>query len=60
LTIFMVKFAAVLLVPDATSAVGNFQILWDHAPWTKIEWITQVFDNWFVIFLSFICDPECI
>ncbi|KAF7330913.1 hypothetical protein MVEN_02430900 [Mycena venus] len=35
LIIFMVKFAAVILVPDATSAVENFQILWDHAPWTK-------------------------
>ncbi|KAJ7155532.1 hypothetical protein C8R43DRAFT_1000275 [Mycena crocata] len=45
LIIFMVKFAAVLLVPDSKSAVGNFQVLWDHAPWTKIEWILQVFDN---------------
>ncbi|KAF7378414.1 hypothetical protein MSAN_00268000 [Mycena sanguinolenta] len=23
----------------------NFQAFWDHAPFTKIEWILQVFDN---------------
>jgi hypothetical protein len=47
LTLFMVKFAAAILGPDTTTAVGNFQTLWDHAPWTKIEWILQVFDNWY-------------
>ncbi|KAJ7621507.1 hypothetical protein DFH06DRAFT_1341135 [Mycena polygramma] len=45
LILFMVKFAAALLVPDTKNAVGYLQILWDHAPWTKIEWILQVFDN---------------
>ncbi|KAK6997311.1 hypothetical protein R3P38DRAFT_2563560 [Favolaschia claudopus] len=45
LIIFMVKFAAAILVPDSASAVADFQALWDHAPWTKIEWILQVVDN---------------
>ncbi|KAJ6519120.1 hypothetical protein C8R45DRAFT_13220 [Mycena sanguinolenta] len=45
LIIFMVKFAHAILTPDATTAVKSFEQLWDHAPWTKIEWIMQVFDN---------------
>jgi hypothetical protein len=46
--VFMVKFGEVLLQPDANSATMDFQILWHTAPWTKIEWILQVFDNWYV------------
>ncbi|KAF9455881.1 hypothetical protein BDZ94DRAFT_1241932 [Collybia nuda] len=45
LIVFMVKFGDALLVPDSKNAVIKFQILWDTAPWTKIEWILQVFDN---------------
>lgn len=47
--VFMVKFAEVLLQPNTKSAIVYFQVLWDTAPWPKIEWILQVFDNWCVL-----------
>lgn len=47
--IFMVKFAEAILKPDTKSAIMDFQILWNTAPWPKIEWISQVFDNWCVL-----------
>jgi hypothetical protein len=46
ITVFMVKFGASLLSSEPETAVGKFQVLWDHSPYPKIEWILQVFDNW--------------
>ncbi|KAF7330963.1 hypothetical protein MVEN_02436200 [Mycena venus] len=45
LIIFLAKFTPVLLVPDVLTAATSFQTFWDHAPYNKIEWIIQVFDN---------------
>lgn len=46
LTLFMVKFAKVILGP-LPSVIGEFQHLWDETPYPKIEWFLQVFDNWY-------------
>ncbi|KAF9262881.1 hypothetical protein L218DRAFT_369166 [Marasmius fiardii PR-910] len=41
--IFMVIFSRDIL--GKTSAVMDFQQLWDHTPYVKIEWIFQILDN---------------
>ncbi|KAK7043768.1 hypothetical protein VNI00_008380 [Paramarasmius palmivorus] len=42
----MVTFARdILQKGTGGSAIPDFQKLWDHAPYTKIEWIFQVVDN---------------
>lgn len=49
LIVFMAGFGVALLKPG--SPVIYFQIVsWGSAPWTnlKVEWILQVFDNWYV------------
>ncbi|KAF7303046.1 hypothetical protein MKEN_01268000 [Mycena kentingensis (nom. inval.)] len=45
ITMFMARFSSVLLGSNQITAITQFQNLWDHAPYTKIEWILQVVDN---------------
>lgn len=55
LIVFMARFGKALLRPEST--IIYFQTLWGTAPWTnlKIEWILQVFDNWYVYSKSALC-----
>ncbi|KAJ3981163.1 hypothetical protein F5890DRAFT_1418225 [Lentinula detonsa] len=44
--IFLVVFSDTLLKHgQGSSAVPEFQNLWNHAPYPKVEWIFQVIDN---------------
>ncbi|KAJ3792678.1 hypothetical protein GGU11DRAFT_693105 [Lentinula aff. detonsa] len=44
--VFLVVFSDTLLKHgQGSSAVPEFQNLWNHAPYPKVEWIFQVIDN---------------
>ncbi|KAJ3712364.1 hypothetical protein DFJ43DRAFT_1034554 [Lentinula guzmanii] len=50
--VFLVVFSDTLLKHgQGSSAVPEFQNLWNHAPYPKVEWIFQVIDNFYTSML---------
>ncbi|KAL0061116.1 hypothetical protein AAF712_012110 [Marasmius tenuissimus] len=48
LLVFIVQFSKESAHKTDAEAILIFQRLWDHGFTTKVEWILQVFDNWYV------------